>query len=352
MRKTDFKKILFKWDKEQNTRQMPWKACTDPYKVWLSEIILQQTRVEQGRSYYERFIQHFPTISDLAKASPQKVLRLWEGLGYYARCRNMHETAKQVATTYKGTFPKTYEGLLALKGIGPYTAAAIASFCYGLPYPVIDGNVYRILARIFKIALPIDFTEGKKYVAQLADTLLDKENPGAYNQAIMDFGATVCKPAQPLCDTCYFRKHCLAFQEGQVMAYPVKNKSLIKKDRWFTWFVFSKEGTVFIRERVQQDIWQNLFEFYLVETPGPPKWNKQKVQDLLTGKITMKEKLVTISTLKKQVLSHQAIHAIFIEVPVTGKVAARFLGGGVWVEKKKLSAYAFPKMIREYLRNQ
>lgn len=353
MRKTEFKKFLLRWNKTENHRQMPWKHVTDPYKVWLSEIILQQTRVEQGLAYFQKFIKHFPTVFDLAKAPLQKVYRLWEGLGYYSRCRNLHVTAKFIVTSLDGNFPQTYKGLLALKGVGPYTAAAIASFCFNQPYPVIDGNVNRVLARIFKIELPLDTVEGKKYMEQLAIELLDKKNPGIYNQAIMDFGATICKPARPLCDTCIFKKHCLAYQEGNVFDYPVKRKTAIKKERWFTWFVFQYKGKIFIRVRLKHDIWKNLFEFYVWETKSPQKWTTQKVATFLSKEWGIHEKYtIQIGNGQKQQLTHQNIHAVFIEIKLSQIPLLPSFKQGRWVEKKKWGEFAFPVMIRKFLKNQ
>src|SRR5579859_1431456 len=199
VKKIDFTKTLLGWNSSGNFREMPWKGEKDPYKVWLSEVILQQTRVQQGWAYYEKFINAFPTIKDLAAALEQKVFKLWEGLGYYSRCRNLIATARKISDEYNGRFPHTYEEILALKGVGPYTAAAIASFAYNLPHAVVDGNVVRVLARFFGITTAADTTSGKKQFAELATALLDPSQAGIYNQAIMDFGATVCTPRNPQC---------------------------------------------------------------------------------------------------------------------------------------------------------
>ena len=207
MRKNVFSNRLLKWNREQNTRQMPWKGEKDPYKIWLSEIILQQTRVEQGLSYYNNFIKTFPDIHKLAKAKDSTIFKLWEGLGYYTRCRNLIATARYISKDLHGKFPNTYEDIKSLKGIGPYTAAAISSFAFSLPHAVVDGNVFRVLARIYGIDRPVDSTKGKNFFTALADKLLDINQPGLYNQAIMDFGAVVCKPALPQCTKCIFKKH-------------------------------------------------------------------------------------------------------------------------------------------------
>lgn len=352
MKNTAFSRMLLKWHKEKNQRQMPWKGETDPYKVWLSEIILQQTRVQQGTAYYKSFIKTFPTIFDLAKAKDEKVYKLWEGLGYYSRCKNMLVTARFLAFEKNGNFPENYEGLLKLKGIGPYTAAAIASFCFGLPKPVIDGNVYRVLARIFKIKLSPDSAEGKKYFTTLATDLIDKKDPGAYNQAIMDFGATVCKPALPLCGNCILQKNCGAFLENKVMAYPVKLKKMIKRERWFTYFVFHNNAKIFIQKRTAKDIWENLFEFYLIENKKPEKWTARKVQKFLVEKLNIQDAAeIVIHKPAKQILTHQLIHAVFIEIELAHTVHFHSQNEGKWISRKQLAQTSFPVIIRDHLEN-
>src|SRR4030095_7742264 len=210
----DFTKKLLGWNRKHNKRSMPWKGESDPYRIWLSEIILQQTRVGQGMDYYQKFISGFPTIQDLANAPEKEVFKYWEGLGYYNRCRNLIAAAKKIALEKKGLFPSSYDQLLQLPGIGPYTAAAIASFAFGLPYAVVDGNVERVLARYFGISTPVGSVSGKKLYSALAAELIDRKEPAAFNQAIMDFGATVCKPQNPLCKTCVLAKNCQSYQQG------------------------------------------------------------------------------------------------------------------------------------------
>lgn len=261
-----FAALLLKWNLEENTRQMPWKGEKDPYKIWLSEIILQQTRVEQGLSYYNKFIKTFPDVHRLAKTPDEKIFKLWEGLGYYARCRNLIATARFISKELKGKFPGDYENIKALKGIGPYTAAAISSFAFNLPHAVLDGNVFRVLARVFGIAAPIDSAQGKKIFTSLADELLDKKQSGLFNQAIMDFGAVVCKPAAPVCSTCVFKKHCFAFLNNKVDDLPVKEKKISIRKRWFYYLVMEHQKKIAIRKRTEKDIWQNLYEFPLIET--------------------------------------------------------------------------------------
>ncbi len=246
---------------------MPWKGETDPYRIWLSEIILQQTRVEQGLAYYNKFIAGFPTVKDLASAPEKEIFKYWEGLGYYSRCRNLIATAKKIVQEHNGNFPSSYTEMLNLPGIGPYTAAAIASFAFGLPYAVVDGNVERVLARFFGINTQAGSSAGKKIYSTLASELLYKKAPGIYNQAIMDFGATVCKPQQPLCTGCVQSKNCQAYQHGWTNKLPLRETVSPRKTRWLYYFVVrSGEDKLWIRERTGNDIWQNLFEFVLYET--------------------------------------------------------------------------------------
>lgn len=238
-----FTKNLLKWNSRQNSRSLPWKGEKDPYKVWLSEIILQQTRVEQGLAYYYKFISAFPSVYDLAIAPEQKIFKLWEGLGYYSRCKNLILTAKLISEDMEGKFPHTYEDLQALKGIGPYTAAAIASFAYNLPYAVVDGNVKRVISRYFGISTPINNSNGKKLYGHLAGALLNKKQPAVYNQAIMDFGAVVCKPQLPSCPLCVQRKDCQAFKHKWIKLLPVKEKFRKGKHAGFTILLLSTKIT-------------------------------------------------------------------------------------------------------------
>ncbi|HET7896864.1 MAG TPA: A/G-specific adenine glycosylase, partial [Flavisolibacter sp.] len=227
---------LLRWNRYENNRQMPWKGEQDPYKIWLSEVMLQQTRVEQGLKYYQNFIEAFPDVHALAAAPDEKVFKLWEGLGYYSRCRNLIQTARLISSERKGEFPRTYEGVLALKGVGSYTAAAIVSFAYNLPFAVLDGNVFRVLSRIFDKETPIDSTTGKKEFAALAQAVLPTKRAGEYNQAIMDFGATICKPV-PQCSACFFNEKCLSYLSGRQQLLPVKEKKLTLKKRWLNYFI-------------------------------------------------------------------------------------------------------------------
>lgn len=243
----DFSTQIIEWYRT-NKRDLPWRKTKNPYQIWLSEIILQQTRVEQGLSYYLKFIEKYPSIKDLANAPQDEVLKLWQGLGYYSRARNLHYTSKVITDKYKGEFPATYKEILDLKGIGEYTAAAISSFSFNLPYPVIDGNVYRVLSRVFDIDTPIDSTLGKKEFKELAYELINKNNPSEYNQAIMEFGALYCKPQSPDCENCIFTSTCLAFKTKKINELPVKSKKLKQKNRYFNYLVFIDEDYTYLKK--------------------------------------------------------------------------------------------------------
>jgi A/G-specific adenine glycosylase len=346
--KKKFSSLLLKWNREKNTRLMPWKGEKDPYKIWLSEIILQQTRVEQGLNYYNNFVRIFPGIHQLAKAHEEKIFKLWEGLGYYTRCRNLIATARYISKDLKGKFPDSYEKIKALKGVGPYTAAAISSFAFNLPHAVVDGNVFRVLARIFAVDIPVDSTEGKKFFTELAEELLNKKESGIYNQAIMDFGAVICKPATPLCSGCIFKKHCHAFIHNRVHELPVKGKKTLIRKRWFYYLVVEYKNEIAIRQRTGKDIWQQLFEFPLIET------EKESVQKIVLNLAEKKQwlqknnyEIVSLSPLVRQQLSHQLIKGQFIKV----KLKQRPKPGHEWrwVNKDQLKQFAFPQFMNQYL---
>ena len=323
---------------------MPWKGETDPYKIWLSEIILQQTRVEQGLKYYENFIKAYPNIEALAAAPQDAVFKLWEGLGYYSRCRNLMAAAQFIAEKKGGRFPNTYESILELKGVGPYTAAAIASFAFDLPHAVLDGNVYRVLSRIYSDETPTDSTSGKKRFTQLAAATLSTSQPGAYNQAIMDFGATICKPV-PLCEGCFFQKHCLAFQEGRQRELPVKEKKTRIRERWFHYFLIEKEGKILVQQRQAKDIWQGLYEFPLIETEGPATLRSMREKAAQLFKITEASNLKILST-TTQKLSHQTVHFTFYESSWPSVEVGK---GMKWMGKKAIGTRAFPRTLQQFL---
>ncbi|MBS1745158.1 MAG: A/G-specific adenine glycosylase [Bacteroidetes bacterium] len=344
-----FRKLLMAWHKDENTRAMPWKGVKDPYKVWLSEIILQQTRVDQGWSYYEKFIQHYPTINHLAKADDEDVFKIWEGLGYYTRCKNLMQTARNISHNYHGIFPSDYDSILNLKGVGAYTASAIASFCFNLPYAVLDGNVQRVLSRFFGVSIPVDSNEGKKYFIKLAQLCLDKKQPGDYNQSIMDFGATVCKPI-PLCSHCPLNKHCTAYISNKAAFYPVKEKAIIKRERWFSYFIFTFNKKIYVQQRRGKDIWQHLYEFYLEETSSDPAWNEKKIKQWLQQKINISEyKKLSLTIAQKQVLTHRIIHGYFIKVDLKKKPLSLNNTSGAWLGPIEIKTKAFPRLIHQFL---
>jgi A/G-specific adenine glycosylase len=343
----NFSRILLSWHNQENFRLMPWKGEKDPYRVWISEIILQQTRVEQGLAYYNRFVKAFPTIQHLAEANEKEVFKLWEGLGYYSRCRNLIASAKFVVSERAGMFPSTYDEIKQLKGVGPYTAAAISSFAFELPFAVLDGNVFRVLSRIFGIFTPVDSTEGKKQFITLADQLLEKSSPAIYNQAIMDFGATICKPV-PTCSKCPFNDTCFALQNNCIKELPVKQKKAAVRKRWFYYLVLRHGNTTAIRQRTSKDIWQELHEFPLLETEGEQDWEMVINIAEKNGLLPRNNYVVSlVSNVVRQQLSHQLISGQFIEI--TLKKKPDFKNDWQWLTKKQLQSLAFPKFINSYL---
>lgn len=341
----DFAENLLRWHHEDNTRQMPWKGEKNPYRIWISEIILQQTRVEQGEAYYRKFINRFPDIQSLAQADDAEVFKLWEGLGYYTRCKNLLLTARHIANELRSEFPSTYNDILKLKGVGPYTAAAIASFAFGEPRAVLDGNVVRVLSRYFGISTPAQTTGGKQLYTTLANSLIPGENPAAYNQAIMDFGATVCRPRNPLCNICVQQDNCQAYQKNYVHLLPVKEKALAKRMRWMNYFVVRYNGYVFMRKRTSRDIWQNLHEFILLETEHEltdPDVLLRRMFPGITYRLTLTYQSGT------QQLSHQTIRGNFYVVDLQQRADPG--PDYEMVKADNLHEYAFPRYINSFLR--
>ena len=343
---------LLAWDRDQNDRPMPWKGEKDPYKIWLSEIILQQTRVEQGWSYYEKFVQHFPTIFDLARAKEEKVFKLWEGLGYYNRCRNLLFTAKYIVKEYKGIFPANYTDLLALKGVGPYTASAIASFAFNLPHAVLDGNVFRVFARYYGVDTPIDTKEGQELFSTMAAANLSISSPGLYNQALMDFGATVCKPAAPSCATCVMQKKCVAFSLNKVNQLPVKTKRIQKKRRNFDFYCFEWEGKWLVQKREGLDIWKGLYQFYMLEQEKHIPLNFNQVNDLLATQLGIQQGQINRDGFKvfspyTQQLTHQTIQARFVIIKLNALPTV--FRNAQWVNAKQMKKLPFPKLVNDFL---
>ncbi|PWK18917.1 A/G-specific adenine glycosylase [Xanthomarina spongicola] len=297
-----------------NKRDFPWRNTSDSYKIWLSEIILQQTQIKQGLPYYEAFISHFPTIFDLAKAKESDVLKLWQGLGYYSRARNLHATAKYVVENFNGHFPNTYKELIKLKGIGDYTASAIASICFNEQTAVLDGNVYRFLSRYYGIDTPINTTTGFKTFKTLAQDILDKDNPAEHNQAIMDFGSRQCSPSSPDCSICPFNKTCVAFREGLVSTLPIKLKAKKPVKKYFNFLVFvSDSGETILEKRKEKGIWKNLYQFPLIETEKDTDLNMLKSKLKAFTLLKDLDYELTLFNDKNIVhkLSHQHLHTKF-----------------------------------------
>lgn len=331
MENSAFSLTLLRWFAE-NGRSLPWRETTDPYAIWLSEIILQQTRVQQGWAYWERFMARFPHVEDLAAASEDEVLRLWQGLGYYSRARNLHHAAKQVVAL--GHFPDTMDQLKAMKGVGDYTAAAIGSIAFGLPVAVVDGNVYRVLARHFGISTPINTPDGKKEFALLAQSLLPVDRPSAYNQAIMDFGAIQCTPMSPRCLLCPLAESCVALRSGMVADLPVKLRTLKVKTRRLSYIYIRCKGMVAIRRRRAGDIWQGLWEPMLVENQPLPVFDRP---------------LVLLRNNVKHVLTHRVLLADFylLETDERPALPEEY----VWIREAELEQYALPRLIEILLQS-
>ncbi len=335
-----FTGTLLQWNSSENQRSMPWKGEKNPYRVWMSEIILQQTRVEQGLSYYNRFIDNFPDIRSLAVAEEEAVFKLWEGLGYYSRCRNMIAAARTLHFEHQGKFPDEIDQIRSLPGVGPYTASAIASFAFDKPHAVLDGNVFRVLSRFFGIYEAIDSTAGRKIFESLSAFLLDATQPAKYNQAIMDFGATVCKPRQPQCETCPLAKKCAALLVNHVEILPVKAKKLVRKTRWFNFLIISNGENILIEKRGPKDIWESLFQFPMIESERIPALNEWSAAAKNSGGSNTPSFLFQ----QTQQLTHQTIHGRFFVHKTPGNIKA-----GRWVKVQELDKFPFPRMIAKIL---
>ena len=343
----DFSNILSQWY-AINKRDLPWRITVNPYYIWLSEIILQQTRVDQGLSYYLKFIDAFPNVADLANADEDLVLKLWQGLGYYSRARNLQFSAKLILSEFDGKFPDNHADILKLKGVGPYTAAAISSFSFGLPFAVLDGNVIRVLSRIFGIQTPFDITEGKKKFQKLAQELLDKKNPAEYNQAIMEFGALQCVPKSPKCNDCPIVDDCIAFNTNTVSLLPVKSKKLKVKSRFLHFLVVNKNNEVLIRKR-NSGIWQGLYEFPFLEFDENLNEKSVLISTLWINFFNDSvKKICFISEEYVHKLSHQKIHAKFWEIDVSSFRSSDFK----IVKFNELQKYPVSSLIEKYLNSR
>ena len=328
-----FAATLLQWFKN-NGRSLPWRETKDAYAIWLSEVILQQTRIAQGMSYWERFMAQWPTVNDLAAATEDEVLKAWQGLGYYSRARNLHTAAQQVVEL--GGFPQTFKELKTLKGVGDYTAAAIASIAFGEPVAVVDGNVYRVLSRYFGIDTPIDSTEGKKEFQTLAQSLLPINEPADYNEAIMDFGATQCTPNSPHCSACPLCETCVAFREQRINELPVKSKKVKQRERHFTYLYIEYEGKIAIHQRGAGDIWQGLWEFPQAEQLTSSEDSAWRTEAQLLQKGV------------KHILTHQILLAdIYLWRP---KIRPQLPSEFIWIEKQDLENYALPRLIEILLK--
>jgi A/G-specific adenine glycosylase len=314
MDKRYFSDKIVEWYLE-NKRDLPWRNTADPYKIWLSEIILQQTRVIQGLPYYKKFLIQFPSVASLAKAPEQEVLRLWQGLGYYTRARNLHKCAKKVSESYNGKFPARFIELKQLPGIGDYTAAAIASFAFKEPVAVVDGNVFRVLSRIYGIDTPINTPQGKNEFTSLAGELISNKTPDLHNQAIMEFGATYCTPKNPQCEGCIFQSACFAYRNSLQDVLPVKLKLKASRSRYFHYIVLKKGRSLLMKKRVDKDIWHGLFDFPLIEHKSPIDVKKILKGSQWVNALVRKKPLITISETYKHILSHQTIFCTFVIMP-------------------------------------
>ncbi len=335
----------------QHKRDLPWRASKDPYIIWISEIILQQTRVAQGLDYFLRFTERFPDVRSLAEADEADVLKLWQGLGYYSRARNLQAAARDIMTRFNGRFPSDYKDILSLKGIGEYTAAAIVSFVEDQPYPVVDGNVYRVLSRLFAIDTPIDSTQGKKLFYQLAGEVMNKRQPGIYNQAIMEFGALQCIPQQPDCAACPLQAGCMAYATGHVTAYPVKQHKTKTRNRYFHYLYIIYKGQTWLNRRSGKDIWTGLYEFPLIETTGPMDFAGLQETDafrkLLAGAGDLHISPLTKEV--KHVLSHQVLYARFYRIEIDRIPPG--LDHFTAISQAALASYPVPVLIHHVLDN-
>lgn len=343
MQKATFQSTILGWY-YSHKRDLPWRKSNDPYIIWLSEIILQQTRVSQGLPYFEKFVKNYPQVEDLAQANEDQVLKDWEGLGYYSRARNLHATAKHVSENLNGDFPQTYDELLKLKGVGSYTAAAISSFVTGEPRAVLDGNVFRVLSRYFGISTPINTTAGKKEFENLANEMLDVNHAADYNQAIMEFGAIQCVPKSPKCEMCALNNSCEAHAKRQVEDLPVKEKKKYDRHRYLTFLFVKAEGKVAIQQRMGNDIWRKLFQFPHIE--GGHLLNPEEVLQTLN---IDSAHIKGVQDLKPHKLSHQTIHCRILEMEGDDSMKLTTEDGLDWVSVFKLKDYAFPKPLRAYL---
>jgi A/G-specific adenine glycosylase len=344
--KMSFTNELIQWY-QQHKRDLPWRHTTDAYVIWLSEIILQQTRVEQGLPYFQRFLEHYPDVQHFAAATEDDVLKLWQGLGYYSRGRNMLKTARMVMDNYGGSFPQKYDELLKLKGIGEYTAAAIASFSAGEARAVVDGNVYRVLARYFGISEPINSPKGKKIFQQTANDLLNEQEPGLHNQAMMEFGAMLCKPKNAACGICPVREGCYAFLHNAVSSLPVKENKVKVRERYFNYFLITDGDNILMNKRDERDIWANMYDLPLIETntllPENDLLTLPLVKEFLGNEIEVDEVL----PLKKHILTHQRL---FVRLVKLKSKPVKLKENWFFKPVENLKKLAMPKVVFSFIK--
>jgi len=341
-----FPEDIYQWY-SIHKRDLPWRKTSDPYKIWISEIILQQTRVNQGINYYNRFVDEFPTVLELANAPEDQVLKLWQGLGYYTRARNLHFTAKVIVNNFNSVFPSDFETILSLKGIGNYTAAAIASIAFNLPNATVDGNVYRVLTRFFGISTPIDSEKGKSEIQQIANSILPESNAGFHNQALMEFGALQCVPKSPDCKLCPLNHSCYASKNNLTSQLPVKTVKIKQRTRYFYYYIIESQDSLLLQKRTGNDIWKNLHQFPLIESEkelSELEILNLKIPFLKCRSINFK----SVSPPVKHVLTHQTIYARFIQIETESDCVNHT--NFIRVNKKDIYKFAVPKLLEQYIK--
>jgi len=332
---------------EINFRPLPWRATNDPYKIWLSEIILQQTQVVQGISYYEKFISKYPTIFHLADANEEEILKLWQGLGYYSRARNLLKTAKTIKNDFNGSFPTDYNQIIKLSGIGQYTASAIASFAFNQAYPVLDGNVFRFISRLYGIDAPIDVAKNRTLFLDILNLMIEGQNPAIFNNAIMEMGAIICKPQNPKCEICAVRLQCIAFKTEKISAYPVKTKIKSIKNRYFNYLLIKKNNLFLMEKRTEKDIWQNLFQLPLIESTE--NIDKNTLKNMFAKLLKSEQfNLIEHNETYKHQLTHQQIHAKIWIIEITAKNIFE-TANMQWVDKETYKKLPIPSLIEKIL---
>lgn len=345
----EFAQTIIEWYKHHK-RDLPWRHTSDPYVIWLSEIIMQQTRVEQGTPYFNRFAEKYPTVADFASAEEDEILKLWQGLGYYSRGRNMHFTAQTIMEEYGGYFPNDYNSLLKLKGIGEYTAAAISSFSANEARAVVDGNVFRLLARYFGIDIPINSGKGKKVFTELANEIIDKKQAGTYNQSAMEFGSLVCKPKSPDCLMCPLQSGCVAYHTGQIHKLPVKIKTQKIRERYFNYIIAINRNGILMNKRGPNDIWENLYELPLFETESLVDVGSLIIQENFLRAFGTEVRIKSVTGPVKHILSHQKLYATFIEIENYPKEPS-IENNWIYVKMQDLESLAQPKLIFQFFKN-